>query len=157
MYQQSEKKLINGNISFICPHSMLNFDPLTANSCWRVCGTRQISTGFATWQHYCTNVAQWTSTQLCRMFGCLLGWYTTYTFLGLLPPNGILRAAKFTLHPSLPFSYIGSVTAWQSSSGRQPKFLAQYKGMELWNFHRGHDLDSAWQPSRLASAHILVQ
>jgi len=34
---------------------------------------------------------------------------TLYTFLGPLPPNGILPGAKFTLHPSLAISYIGSV------------------------------------------------
>jgi len=28
------------------------------------------------------------------MFGHLLGWYTIYTFLGLLPPNGILPVQK---------------------------------------------------------------
>jgi len=37
-----------------------------------------------------------------------------------LAPNGILPGAKFTLRPSLAFSYIGRVTAWHSSSGRQP-------------------------------------
>ena len=39
-------------------------------------------------------------------------------FWGLLPPNGILPPAKFTLRPSFAFSYIGSVTAWHSSSVR---------------------------------------
>jgi len=34
-----------------------------------------------------------------------------------MPPNGILLGAKFTLHPSFAFSYIGSVTAWHFSSG----------------------------------------
>jgi len=32
-----------------------------------------------------------------------------------------------TLRPSLAFSYIGSVTARHSSSGRQPNFAAWYK------------------------------
>ena len=32
------------------------------------------------------------------------------SFLGFLPPNGIFPGAKFTLRPSLAFSYIGSVT-----------------------------------------------
>jgi len=32
-------------------------------------------------------------------------------FWGLLLPNDVLPGAKFTLHPSLAFSYIGSVTA----------------------------------------------
>jgi len=39
-------------------------------------------------------------------------------FRGLLPPDGILPGAKFTLRPSLAFSYIGSVTARHFSSGR---------------------------------------
>jgi len=37
----------------------------------------------------------------------------------------------FTLRPSLGFSYIGSVTARNSSSGRQPKFAASHKE---WNY-----------------------
>jgi len=45
---------------------------------------QQISTGFASWLRYCTNVAQRSSTKLCTMFGRLLGWYTVYTFWGLL-------------------------------------------------------------------------
>jgi len=50
---------------------------------------------------------------------------------GLLPPNGILPAAKFTLFSSFAFSYIGSITAWHSSSGRPPNFVAWYK---KWNY-----------------------
>jgi len=63
-------------------------------------------------------------------------------FRGLLPCNRILPGgAKFTLRPRVAFSYIGSVTAWHSSSGRQPNCGVQH---------------TAWQPSRWASAHILV-
>jgi len=55
-------------------------------------------------------------------------------FRGLLPPDGVLPGAKFTLRPSLAFSFIGSVTArhssW-SSSGRQPNFSVWYKE---WNY-----------------------
>jgi len=36
-------------------------------------------------------------------------------FLGLLPLNGILPGAKFTMRPSLAFSYISSVTARHGS------------------------------------------
>jgi len=39
--------------------------------------------------------------------------------LGVLVPNGILPRAKFTLHAILAFSYIGSITARHSISGRQ--------------------------------------
>jgi len=100
---------------------------------------------------YCTDVTQRKSTKLCTMFGRLLGWYTIYrpTLLGLLMPrNGILPGAKFTLRASLGFSYIGNVvTARHSSSGRQANFAA---------FSRGSHLYSADRPTRWASAHILV-
>ena len=64
-----------------------------------------------------------------------------------VPPNGILTFAKFTLRPNLAFSYIRSVTARHSSSGRQPNFAA---------LSRRHHLYSAGRPSCLALAHILV-
>jgi len=58
-------------------------------------------------------------------------------FGGLLPANRILAATKFTLHPSLPFSYIASVTAQHSSNGRQPKFVAWYKEWNYRSFAEG--------------------
>jgi len=65
------------------------------------------------------------------MFGRLLHWYTIYTLLASLAPNGILPGAKFTLRPSLVFSYIGSVTA-----RRQPNLVTwdTGQGKELRNF-----------------------
>ena len=69
-------------------------------------------------------------------------------FRGLLPPDGILPGAKFTLRPSLAFFYIGSVTARHSSSGRLPNFAAWYKEWNYGTFAR--------RPSRWALAHILV-
>jgi len=60
--------------------------------------------------------------------GCLaVSWAGTLYihFRGLLPPNVILPAAKFNLHPSLVFSYIGSVTAQHSSSGFQLNLTVQ--------------------------------
>ena len=88
-------------------------------------------TGFAFWLRYCSDVAHRKPTKLCTMFGRFLGWCTIYTFSGALAPERILPAAKFTLRSSLVFSYIGSVTARHSSSGRQPNFAASYKE---WNF-----------------------
>jgi len=52
-------------------------------------------------------------------------------FWRLLPSDGILPGAKFTLHSSLAFSYIDCITAWHSSSGSQPNFAAWYKE---WNY-----------------------
>jgi len=58
-------------------------------------------------------------------------------FRGLLPPDGILPGAEFTLRPSLAFSYIGSVTARQSSSGHQPNFAVWYKEWNYGTFAQG--------------------
>jgi len=91
--------LVNSNISSTRPHNTVNVGPRL-----RSVGDgapQLISTGFASWFRYCTNVAQRRSTKLCTMFGCLLGWYSIYTFWGLLFPNGILPGAKLTLRPSL--------------------------------------------------------
>jgi len=71
-----------------------------------------------------------------------------YTLAAALAPNEMLTGVKFTLRPNLAFSYIGSVTARHSSSGRQSNFAA---------FSRGRHLYSAGRPARnWAWAHILV-
>jgi len=90
-----EKNLLNGNISSICPHYMVNFGPLTAEICWRVWSTpskfqRVLRLGFVT-----------APTSLNRgqpnFAGCLaVSWAGKLYihFLGLLPRNGILPAAS---------------------------------------------------------------
>jgi len=60
-----------------------------------------------------------------------------YTFSGALAPDGISPRAKFSLRPSLAFSYIGSVTARHSSGGRQPNFAAWYKEWNYGTFAEG--------------------
>jgi len=105
-------------------------------------GPQQILTIFASWLRYCSNVAHRRPSKLCTMFAHLLGWYAIYTFLGLLPPDRILPHAKFTVRPSLVFSYIGSVTGRHSSSRPQPNFVAWYKEgamyIRLGGYHVGH-------------------
>jgi len=82
-------------------HMSSQYGELRLTNGWDPFGTpRQISTGFASSLRCCTDVAQRRSTRLCRMFGCLLGWYTIHLW-GLLPPNGILPAAKLTLRPQV--------------------------------------------------------
>jgi len=54
MYRQSEKSLLSSNISPRCPQNIVNFDPLAAEIVSLVWGTPVISTGFASWQRYCT-------------------------------------------------------------------------------------------------------
>jgi len=132
MYQQSEKNLLNSNIACTCPHKMVNFSPLTADICWQVWGTPANFNGFhvlASLLHRRRSLeANQTLHDLWPSPGLV---HYTYTLWGLLPPNGILPAAKFTLGPSFAFSHIGSVTARHSSSSRQPNFGAWYKE---WNY-----------------------
>jgi len=97
-----KKNLLHSNISPTCPQ-------IWWTSAQEFGAPQQISMGFGSWLHYCTDVAEWRSTKLCTMFGRVLGWYIIYTFFGALAPNRILLGAKFTLHPSLTFSYIGAL------------------------------------------------
>ena len=87
--------------------------------------------------------AQMTAVSLCKLVnltrsykrkqkGMFFSEHSVYTFWELLPPDGILARAKFTLRPSLAFSYISSVTAWHSSSGPQPNFAAWW--YKEWNY-----------------------
>jgi len=123
MYRQSEK---NCQTAICPPHDLIIW--LTV----RLFGApQQISTGFASCLLCCSDVAHRRPTKLCKMFGRLLGCYIIYTFSGAVAPNRILPGAKFTLRPSLGFSYIGSVTARHCSSVRQPNFAAWYKE---WNY-----------------------
>jgi len=50
----NRKKMLNNNISLTCPHNMVNFGSLAAEICCRVGAPQHISTGFASWQRYCT-------------------------------------------------------------------------------------------------------
>ena len=55
--------------------------------------------GFASWQRYCSDVAEWKPTKLCTVFGRLWAGTLHIHFRGFLPRCGILPGAKFTLHP----------------------------------------------------------
>jgi len=88
------------------------------------------------------------------MFGRFLRWHTIYTFLGALAP---FPDAKITLHSSLAFSYIGTITARQLSSVHQPNFAMCNKERNCGTFApRLCHLYLAGRPSHWASAHILV-
>jgi len=135
-------------MSSTCLHNMANFGPLTAEIGSGVWGTpanfKWVSRlGFVT-------AATSLSGSQPNFAQCLaISWAGTLYihFPGLLPRNGILPGAKFTLRPRLAFSYIGSVTARHSSSRREPKFAALSRGCHLY---------SAGRPSRWALSHILV-
>jgi len=123
----NRKKSLNGNTSTsICMYNIVNFGPLTAEIRRRVWETPANINGFRVLASLLQRRRTTEVNQSLHDVDRLLHWYTIYAFWGLLPPNGILPAAKVTLRPSLAFSYIGSVTARHSSSGRQPHFVAWY-------------------------------
>jgi len=153
------KTHLKSNISRTCPHNMVNSGPLTAEIGWQVWGSQANFNGFRVLASLLHRRRSTRSTKFYTLFGRLLGWYTMYTFSGALLPNGILPAAKFTLRASLGFSYIGSITVRQSSSGRHdhPIFAAWDKEGNYRTFApRLRHLYSAGRPLHWASAHILV-
>jgi len=125
-------KLLNNNISSTCPHNMKNLGPPTAAICWPVWGTPANFNGFSILpsllQRRCSSAVNqtlhnvWLSPALAH-----------YIYISLAP-HGIFPDAKFTLRQSLAFSYIGSVTAWHPSSGRQPNFAAWTAWYKEWNY-----------------------
>jgi len=111
---------------------MANFGLLMADIGWRVWGTPANFNRFrvlaSLLQRRRSPEANQTLHDLWLSPGLV---HCIYIFGGSCPPDGILPRAKFTLCPSLAFSYIGSVTARHSSSGPQPNFAAWYKE---WNY-----------------------
>jgi len=92
-----KKNLLNSNISSTCIHNMANFGPLAAKICWRVWCTPANFNGFS---HlgFVTATTSFTRGQPNFARRLAVSWAgTLYTFRGLLPCNGILEGAKFTL------------------------------------------------------------
>jgi len=123
--------MLNSNTSSTCRHNLANFGPLTAEIGSKVWGTPANFNGFCVLpsllQRRRSPEANQTLHDVCpspRLVQYI-------HFRGLLAADGILPGEKFTLRPTLAFSYIGSVTARHSSSGRQPSFAAWYKE---WNY-----------------------
>jgi len=116
------KNLLSSNISSTCPHNMVNFGPLAAEIDWRVWDTpakiqRLSRLGFAT----AATSLNGSQPNFARCLAVSCAGRLFIHFRRLLPHNGILPGAKFTLRPpSLALSYIGSVTTRHSSSGHKP-------------------------------------
>jgi len=133
------KNALNSNISCRCSHIMANVGPLRAGVSLPVWGT---PANFNRFRVLASLLQRRRSTKANQTLHNLWSspWlvHYIYTFQGLLPPDGILPGADFTLRPSLAFSYIGSITAWHLTSGHQPNFAAWYNE---WNY--GTFADSA--------------
>ena len=136
---------------------MLNFGPLTAEKGSGLWGIPANFNGFRDLASL--HVATSLNGGQPNFARCLaVSWAgTLYVhFMGLLPRNRILPCAKFTLRPSLGFSFIGSVTCTALEQWASGKVCSIVQGMELRKFRRWCHLYSAGRPSRWASAHILV-
>jgi len=64
----------------VCDQIVNGIWPLAAEIGLPVWAPQQISPDFASCLRYCSDVAHRRPTELCTMFGRLLGWYTIYTF-----------------------------------------------------------------------------
>jgi len=149
MYRQSERNLLNSNISSRCARNVANFGPLTAEIGWRV------------WFRVLASLLQrrplpeanqtlhdvWPSPRLVHLM---------YNFRGLLLPDGILPGANFTLPQVLGSPVLAALMHGTRPVGVRQTLRHGIQGMELRNFRRRRHLYSTGQPSRLASAHILV-
>jgi len=133
VYRQSEKNLLNSNISSIHPHSMASL----AESCSVVWGTPANFNGFCVLASLLQRRGSPEANQTAWCLAVSWAGILYIHFPGLLLPDGFLPGTKFTLRPSLAFSYVGSVTAWQSSSGCQPNFAAWYKEWNYGTFAEG--------------------
>ena len=106
-----KKILLNIDTSSTCPRNMANFTSLTAEVCLLVCGAPPNCNRFFSRLAFVAAATSLTGGQPNFVRCLAVSWAGTLYihFLGLLPPEGILPGAKFTLRPSLAFSYIGSV------------------------------------------------
>jgi len=151
MYRQSEKNLLNSNISSTCPHNPTNG--------WDLLGSLGHPRKFQPVSQlgFITAATSLTKgpTKLCTMFGRLLGWYTIYTFSGPLSPwRNFVRCKIHFVYRWCILQYwqcyCTALQQWPSA-----KLWSVVQGMKLRNFCRGHHLYSAGWPSRWASADIL--
>jgi len=108
------KKLLNSNMSSTCPHNMANFGPLTAEIGSGVWGT---STNFNGFRVLASLLHRRRSPKANQTLHDVWPSPGLLYFRRLLPPDRIMPGAKFTLRPSLAFSYIGSVTARTPAAG----------------------------------------
>jgi len=130
MYRQLDKNLLNSSISPTCPHNMANFGPLAAEIGSLVWGTSANSNGFRVLTSLLPRRRSTEANQTLHDVWPSPG-LVHYIFRASCPVTKFCKVqmSLCVQQLSYAFSYIGSVTARYSSSGR---------------------------PSRWASAHILV-
>jgi len=104
-YRQSEK-MLSSNISFTCPHNMVNFSLLAAEIVSLVLGTPANFNGFAAWLRYCSESLNGSQPNFAQCLALTWAGRLYIHFRRLLLHNWILPDAKLTLRPpSLALSY----------------------------------------------------
>ena len=119
-----KKKLLSSNISSRGPHNMVNFGTLVAEIVSLV--PLQISTGFASWQRYCTALQYWASAKLRhwtegatynRQGGHHVGHWPTFLVFLVFPVLGVSQTLRHWTE--------GATYIWQGGHhvGHWPTFL----------------------------------
>jgi len=151
------KNMLNSNMSSTCLHNLANFDPLTAEICWRVWGAPANFNRFhvlpSLLQRWHSPEASETSRDVWPSPGLV---HYIYTFLGALAPwqNFAWYNIHFTSKSCILLYWQRYCTALHQRTSA--KLCSMVQGMELRNFRRGRHLYSAGRPSCWASADVLV-
>ena len=155
MYRQSEKNSLS---TIFLPHvGLLTIWWTSAH--WRLRSVgefgapQQISTGFASWLLYCSDVAHRRPTKLRTMFSRLLGWYYVYIFGDSCPLMEICQLLIYCVQ--VLRSPILAVWLHGTRAAAVSQTLWRGTRNGITKFRRGRHLYSAGRPSRWASAHIL--
>ena len=140
--------MLSSNISSTCPHNMVNLSLLAAEIVSLVSGTPANFNGFRVFasllQRCCSTEANQTLHRVLPLPGLV---DYIYIFGGCCSVTEFCQVQNSLCILQVLRSPLGSVTTWQSSSGRKPNFAALTTGRHLY---------SAGRPSRWALAHILV-
>ena len=155
MNRQSEKNLLNSNISSTCPHNTANFRSLTAEIVSLVWGTPANFNWFRVLPSLLQRRHSPEANQSLHDVWLSPGLvHYIYIFGGSCPCQNFAWCKIHFMSKSCVCLY-RHVTARHTSSGRQPN-CGVVQGMDLQNFRRGHHLYLAGWPSRWALAHILI-
>ena len=103
---------------------------------------QQISTGFTSSLRYCSDVSLWRPTNLCRILGRLLAWYTVYTFFGALAPWRNFATCKIHIASKSCVRLYCQRYCTALQERESDKLCGMVQGMEIRNFCRGRHLHS---------------
>jgi len=146
MYRQSEKNLLNGNISSICLYNMVNVGPLTSETYWRVWGTPANSNGFRV---LASLLQRRRSTEINQTLHDV--WLSPAQVYYICALGGSCPFKEFCPVQNslcLAFSYIGSVTSRQFIAAVISRTLRHGTRNGITERSQRDHLYSAGRPSR---------